>query len=82
MLRPKLLKHRENTDYRQSRYEAAGEQWEQERPGKEMETDNQWSRGMSGSGSRTERSGRRESHASRTPLIYSPCQPANHLLHS
>ncbi|KAJ8369321.1 hypothetical protein SKAU_G00093490 [Synaphobranchus kaupii] len=27
---------------RQSRYEAAGEQWEQERPGKEMETDNQF----------------------------------------
>ncbi|KAJ8348296.1 hypothetical protein SKAU_G00268850 [Synaphobranchus kaupii] len=42
MLRPKLLKHRENTEYRQSRYEAAGEQWEQERPGKEMETDNQF----------------------------------------
>ncbi|KAJ8336999.1 hypothetical protein SKAU_G00382190 [Synaphobranchus kaupii] len=42
MLRPILLKHRENIDNRQSRYEAAGEQWEQERPGKEMETDNQF----------------------------------------
>ncbi|KAJ8375009.1 hypothetical protein SKAU_G00055890 [Synaphobranchus kaupii] len=42
MLRPILLKHRENIDDRQSRYEAAGEQWEQERPGKEMETDNQF----------------------------------------
>ncbi|KAJ8333528.1 hypothetical protein SKAU_G00415360 [Synaphobranchus kaupii] len=42
MLRPILLKHRENIDNRQSRYVAAGEQWEQERPGKEMETDNQF----------------------------------------
>ncbi|KAJ8354290.1 hypothetical protein SKAU_G00218570 [Synaphobranchus kaupii] len=42
MLRPILLKHRENIDNRQSRYEAAGEQWEQDRPGKEMETDNQF----------------------------------------
>ncbi|KAJ8354329.1 hypothetical protein SKAU_G00218960 [Synaphobranchus kaupii] len=42
MLRPILLKHRENIDNRQSGYEAAVDQWEQERPGKEMETDNQF----------------------------------------
>ncbi|KAJ8382620.1 hypothetical protein SKAU_G00033980 [Synaphobranchus kaupii] len=34
--------HRENIDNRQSRYEAAGEQWEQERPGKEMEMNSQF----------------------------------------
>ncbi|KAJ8364444.1 hypothetical protein SKAU_G00132750 [Synaphobranchus kaupii] len=53
MLRPILLKHRENIEYRQSRYESAGEQWEQERPGYEMETDNQ----LGGAGDEREQGG-------------------------